>query len=271
MISNSYTRIPARITNVFNTNNMKYGYYPIQDVLPFPDLPPAEDFRSMNIVEPDAAKEQEFTIANILGHKDSTLLFMTMAVNMTSANEMPIVRACTGRIPSDIRGINRAVPQALYHVTPHFYFEDARILQYWNKPFETEKLLSHFGSSIGIDLSMTNEMSRPQKMYASFLNKLWVAWLQSRSHNVIPNVSFPDEWEEDYWLEGWPKHSIIAVSSVGVLRHGNPQEWLRAMKRIRTELQPIHIIRYGSHISGEDTENCTYFANDNNRSANGWK
>ena len=22
---------------------------------------------------------------------------------------------------------------------------------------------------------------------------------------------FPDEREEDYWIEGWPKHSIIAI------------------------------------------------------------
>ena len=106
-----------------------------------------------------------------------------------------------------------------------------------NKPFETETLLSNFKVSIGMDFSMTNEMTRPQKMYASFLNKLWVAWLQSRGYNVIPNVSFPDEWEEDYWLEGWPKHSIIAISSVGVTHHGNPEEWLKAVKRVREELQ----------------------------------
>ena len=184
---------------------------------------------------------------------------------------MPIVRAYTGDIPSDILGIHRAVPRKLYHIAPHFYFDDSRILQYWNKPFETEKLLSNFKVSIGMDFSMTNEMTRPQKMYSSFLNKLWVASLQSSGHNVIPNVSFPDEWEEDYWLEGWPKHSVISISSVGVTRHGNPKGWLKAVKKICEELMPIRILRYGSIIPGEDTENCIYFANDNNRSANGWQ
>ena len=112
-------------------------------------------------------------------------------------------------------------------------------------------------------------MTRAQKMYSSFLNKLWCAWLQSRGHKVIPNISFPDEWEEDYWIEGWPVHSVIAISSVGVLTHGNPKEWLKAVKRIREELQPIHILRYGPKIPDENEENCTYFTNDNNRSANG--
>lgn len=250
---------------------MKYGYYPIQHTLPFPDMPPMEVNHSVGTIAQKIDAANRNTVSTILEHKDPTLLFMTMAISMTSANEMPIVRSYTGDIPSDIRGIHRAVSRQLYHLAPHFYFEDARILQYWNKPFETEKLLSRFKVSIGIDFSMTNEMTRPQKIYASFLNKLWVAWLQSKGHKVIPNVSFPNEWFEDYWLEGWPKHSIIAVNSVGVTRHGNPKEWLRAMHKIREELKPIHILRYGPLIHEEDTENCTYFDNDNNRSANGWK
>lgn len=251
---------------------MNYGYYPFQNTLLFPDLPLVEENLSDETTSQiAAADESDTTIETILGQKDATLLFMTMAVSMTSKNEMPIVRAYTGDIPSDILGIHRAVPRKLYHIAPHFYFDDSRILQYWNKPFETEKLLSNFKVSIGMDFSMTNEMTRPQKMYSSFLNKLWVAWLQSRGHNVIPNVSFPDEWEEDYWLEGWPKHSVIAISSVGVTRHGNPKGWLKAVKKICEELMPIRILRYGSIIPGEDTENCIYFANDNNRSANGWQ
>ncbi|MDE6717490.1 MAG: DUF4417 domain-containing protein [Muribaculaceae bacterium] len=252
-------------------NNTKYGYYPIQRPLPFDDLPTEDE---VCLVPSTVTKSRRVTsknsIESILEHRDDTLLFMTMAVTMTSMNEMPIVHAYNGPIPTDIRGINRAVPQRLFHIAPHFYFEDSRILQYWNKPFETEKKLSNFKVSLGIDFSMTNEMTRPQKMHASFLNKLWVAWLQSRGHKVIPNVSFPDEWQEDYWIEGWPRHSVIAISSVGVLTHGNPKEWLKAVERIRKVLQPIYILRYGPKIPDENNENCIYFDNDNSRSANGW-
>lgn len=251
---------------------MQYGFYPPQSTLPFQNLPPVEENLSAETTaQKTAANESDTTIETILGHKDTTLLFMTMAVSMTSKNEMPIVWAYTGDIPFDILGIHRAVPRKLYHIAPHFYFDDSRILHYWNKPFETEKLLSNFKVSISMDFSMTNEMTRPQKMYSSFLNKLWVAWLQSRGHKVIPNISFPDEWQEDYWIERWPRHSVIAISSVGVLTHGNPKEWLKAVERIRKELQPIYILRYGPKIPGENEENCTYFANDNNRSANGWQ
>lgn len=249
---------------------MQYGYYPIQGTLPFTDLPPVEECISTDSSAQIAVNRHTRTIDEVLEHKDPTLLFMTMAVTMTSKNEMPIVRAYTGEIPKDIRGINRAVSRQLYHLVPHFYLDEPRILQYWNKPFETEKLLSQFSASIGIDFSMTNEMTRSQKIYASFLNKLWVAWLQSRGHKGIPNVSFPNEWWEDYWIEGWPEDSVIAINSVGVIRHGNPDGWLKGVERIRKELHPTHILRYGPKIPGENTENCTFFANDNNRSANGW-
>lgn len=248
---------------------MKYRHHPPQDILPFPELPSIEE----------CIQEQEMTlrtgidrksIGYILEHKDPTLLFMTLTVCMTEKNEMPIVRPYTGRIPSDIRGIYRLSGKRLFHTAPHFYFDDEKILGYWRRPFNTEKILSNYPVSIGIDFSMTNEMSHAQKINASFLNKLWVAWLQSRGHAVIPNISFPDEWEEDYWIEGWPIHSVIAISSVGVTTHGNPNEWVKAVTRIRKELRPIHILRYGPKIKGENTENCTYFANDNNRFTNGW-
>ncbi len=223
--------------------------------LPFLDLSP-------EVICAESSTEREKT--------DSTLLFMTLCVTMTSDNEMPIVAPYTGVIPTDIRGIHRVKNMTAPHIAPHFFFSDDRIRQFFDNPFETEKILSQFQVSISTDFSMTMEMTRPQKIFSSFLNKLWAAWLQSRSHKVIPNVSFPDEYWENYWLEGWPKHSIIAVSSVGVLTHGNPEGWLKGMERIRKELKPLHILRYGPKIPGESTENCTYFDNDNNRSANGW-
>jgi hypothetical protein len=200
---------------------------------------------------------------------DPTLLFMTLGVTMTSENEMPIVAPYRGVCPTDIRGIHRLKNRSIRNVAPHFFFDDKRIEQYFSDPFETEKIISQYDASISIDFSMTIEMARPQKMYSSFLNKLWAAWLQSRGHKVIPNVSFPDEYWENYWIEGWPKYSIIAVSSVGVLTHGNSNGWLNGVERIRRELEPLRILRYGPKIPDENSENCIYFKNDNNRFANG--
>lgn len=240
----------------------------VQPILPFEDLPPIE-CKSEDSVS-------RFN-AGFFGSKheppkettDATLLFMTLAVTLTGQNEMPIVAPYQGPIPAGVLGIHRTSKSTPSTIAPHFYMPDRKIRSFWNHPFRTEKKVERFVCSIGTDFSMTFEMGRPQKMYASFLNKLWVAWMQSRGHRVIPNISFPEDYMEDYWIEGWPSNSVVAVNSVGILTHGRPDVWLKGVERIRKELTPTHILRYGPFIPGENREGCSYFANDNNMAANG--
>lgn len=120
-----------------------------------------------------------------------------------------------------------------------------------------------------MDLSMTSDMSYPEQIYHCYLNKLWAAYLQSLGMNVIPNVSWPADYHLDYWLDGLPRGSIISVSSVGI-SHSSRFGWLSGMERVWNELEPSHVIRYGSKVKGERETDCTYFNNDNNRAINGW-
>ncbi len=198
------------------------------------------------------------------------LLRMRLAVSLTSRYEMPIVAPYENRLPTDIRSINRVKDDA-YFIAPHFYVCDKLIRRFFNDALKVEKRLSNHMCSIGMDFSMTVEMAYAEKVFSSYLNKLWVAWLQYMGHNVIPNVSFPYEIEEDYWLEGWPTNSVIAISSNGIIRHGNPEVWLSGVKRIISVLRPKFILFYGSTIEGVEFENYRWFANDNNRSAYGRK
>lgn len=164
-----------------------------------------ETFSNPTLPFIDLPKEVVCTEHSVEREKaDSTLLFMTLCVTMTSENEMPIVTPYTGVRPEDIRGIHRVKNMTAPLIAPHFYFSDDRIRKFFDDPFGTEGIISQFRVSISTDFSMTMEMTRPQKIFSSFLNKLWAAWLQSRGHKVIPNISFPDEYWENYWLEGWP-------------------------------------------------------------------
>lgn len=206
--------------------------------------------------------------ASPLERTDDTLLFMTSRVTMTEGYEMPIVAPLATLSFSDLRAYHRLKKDNLRDIIPHFYVSDQKNKQAFFHPFRTKGKLSRFDTSIATDFSMTQEMSRPQKVYSSFLNKLWAAWLQSYGMRVIPNVSWPYEYQEDYWLEGWPKNSIIAVSSVGI-SHGDVNGWLEGMERVWDELCPLHVIRYGSKVPEERTDNCTFIKNDNNRFANG--
>lgn len=107
---------------------------------------------------------------------------------------MPIVRAYTDSIPSDIRGIHRITSQQHHHITPHFYFDDSLILRYWNKPFETEKILSNFTASIGIDFSMTNEMSRQQKNICIEISTIAIY----KEHKCIGQIDLKFDQQGDF-------------------------------------------------------------------------
>ncbi len=64
---------------------MTYEYYPLQNTLPFLDLLPVEENLSAEITAlKTVASNSDATIETILARKDATLLFMTMAVSMTS-------------------------------------------------------------------------------------------------------------------------------------------------------------------------------------------
>lgn len=214
------------------------------------------------------SKNYCLTLFKGMGYTTSDLMDMRLCVTLTTDYEMPIVKPTNIEIPTDIRSFHRVKRNMRKRdFIPHFYTDDNRIRRYMKNRYKTEEMLRNFNASISLDFSMTQEMSMSEKMYASFCNKLWAAWLQNLGHQVIPNVSFPYEVDEDFWIVGWPQNSLIAVSSVGVIRHGNPKVWLRGMERIRAVLKPTHILRYGSKIQGENEENCTYFDNDNNRLA----
>lgn len=231
----------------------------------------ANYFRQLQLFDPsdfEEAATSRIPSDISLPPADDTLLFMTLRVSMTSRYEMPIVAPLAFVSFTDILAYHRLKRVNAKCILPHFYVCDKKIKQAFSNPMRTLEKLSQFDASISMDFSMTQEMSRPQKMYSSFLNKLWAAWLQSYGLNVVPNVSWPDEVEQDYWLEGWPKESVISVSSVGI-SHGDPAIWLRGMERVRETLKPTTVIRYGSKIPGETEDNCIYIKNDNNRLANG--
>lgn len=88
----------------------KYMHKTPKTTFPIQGLPPMEEnFPVITMTKKEMAENNYSTDCSFLEHKDCTLLFMTMSVTMTSKNEMPIVCAYKGSIPSDIRGIHRVV------------------------------------------------------------------------------------------------------------------------------------------------------------------
>ena len=204
---------------------------------------------------------------------DALHLNLSDGVTFTGAYQMPIVSAVDIAAPNDIMSFHRAIPKRMKGVVPHFYVSDDMIERVWNHWEHYEQSLSAFEAVISTDFSMYREMPAPQRMYNCYRNKLLAARWQRDGLIVVPNVSWSDEASLDYAIDGWPKHSVIAINSTG-LRNDRKGKylWQIGYQHVVASLEPTLILRYGAKQPGEMEDISIYYENDNLKSArNGWK
>lgn len=193
-------------------------------------------------------------------------------LDTTGQYEMPVVRAINCSIPKDI--------VALYHIgryknegcIPHFYTEDRKFESTWTFPCKSLHKIVRYPLIISPDFSVYEDLAFPQKFWNIFRNKVLAAWWQYNGLNVIPNVSWIYGKDYSISFDGWPKHSVIAVNSTGINDYEKCKiMWLEGYKVMLETLKPIHILRYGAKIEGENESISTYYENDNKKFARyGW-
>ena len=231
-----------------------------------PNLFTKQDWDKLITVSQQIAGSKAPTSLGVLNKK------ICQYLHMTGQYEMPVVRAINCSVPKDI--------VALYHIDrcknggciPHFYTEDRKFESTWTFPYKSLYKIARHPLIISPDFSVYEELAFPQKLWNIFRNKALAAWWQYNGLNVIPNVSWI--YGKDYAIsfDGWPKHSVIAVNSTGI----NDDEkcktmWLEGYEVMLETLKPIHILRYGAKIEGENESISTYYENDNKKFARyGW-
>ena len=143
-----------------------------------------------------------------------------------------------------------------------FYTHDNRFAPALNHPWDYIELLKSFVGVIGPDLSQYNDMNYAIRLHNSYWNKAITAYWQNNGVNMYPNVTWnlPNSYE--YSAAGFPKHSVIAINSIGALNSNfTKSSWLNGYNYMVKELQPIWILRYGPKINGEIEEISSYLPN----------
>ena len=184
-------------------------------------------------------------------------------VKFTSANQMPVVSGCVVEAPRDILCFYRLGNKSITGVVPHFYTTDNRLLPFLGDPYGHLEMISNHPILIGIDISIKPEMPIPMKTAISFYNKLIMAWWQHQGKIVIPNVVVDPSIMEQC-LDGYPKHSVIAMNSSGIGKDERAKHnWQTIYPSGIKELDPVRIIRYGGKQDNEIEEISVYYSNDN--------
>lgn len=128
----------------------------------------------------------------------------------------------------------------------HFFIDDYRFNRLWTSPGNYVEMLSRFQCVMSPDFSTYTDFPSAIQIYNHY-RKHWVgAYLQEAGIKVIPTISWstPDSFE--WCFDGEPKHSIVAISSVGTQRNKETQKLFSdGYKEMVKVLDPDTIIFYG--------------------------
>lgn len=186
-------------------------------------------------------------------------------INFTSDHHQPIVKAYNGTIPEQIRAFHKIKNKldCRGKICPHFFTDDSQIEPLWTYLIKYLKIHMHIGRTLSPDFSLFTDMVDSQKQWNSFRNKFLSAIWQVFGIDVIPAPSWGDLNNMPYYMEGWPRNSIIAINSTGISKDKYARHiFVDGINMVVDILKPTHIIRYGDKMDGEPFELCTYFHND---------
>lgn len=141
--------------------------------------------------------------------------------------------------------------------TVHFFLADYLFERTWTRAKQTCEYLKGFKACLSPDFSQYTDMPRAMCIWNHY-RKMWVSrYWQDNGIRVIPTACWSDEDSFEYCFDGMPKHSIIAVSSVGVAKDPETIRSFRLGYELMKEvLQPTDILWYGKKLFEE--ENVIY-------------
>lgn len=137
----------------------------------------------------------------------------------------------------------------------HFYYDDYKFISAWREPDKYIERLRKFKAVVSPDFSLYTDFPRALQILSCYRRQWCGAYWQYLGIDVIPDVVWGDKESFKFCFEGIPKHSTVAVSSVGVK---NDVEWnnkdgdlFRAgFDEMMKRLEPTSVIWYGDLIDG---------------------
>lgn len=137
----------------------------------------------------------------------------------------------------------------------HFYYDDYKFISAWREPDKYIDRLRRFKAVVAPDFSLYTDFPRALQILSCYRRQWCAAYWQHKGIDVIPDVVWGDKESFAYCFDGIPKHSVVAVSSVGVKRDS---EWNNkagdmfkaGFDEMMKRLQPTAVLFYGDMIDG---------------------
>lgn len=158
-----------------------------------------------------------------------------------------------------IQGFNFALKEKNpQNIGVHFFLHDYQFERVWSYPDRYVEVLSKFAFVLSPDFSQYEDLPKITRMF-NIYRKNWCArYWQECGINVIPTVTWGKLSDFDFCFAGIPRHSTIAVSTMGDGRWGNYKLLKDGWNTMLDILEPELILLYGKDISSELSGNIVY-------------
>lgn len=158
-----------------------------------------------------------------------------------------------------LQGFNYALKEKNpENIGVHFFLHDYQFERVWNYPDRYLPVLDRFKFVLSPDFSPYANMPRALKIYNVYRNRWCGRFWQDNGITVIPTVTWSDADSLRYCLDGIPKHSTIAVSTMGEGRWAKWQSLKSNWNYVMNKLQPETILLYGKDLSKELSGNIIH-------------
>lgn len=137
----------------------------------------------------------------------------------------------------------------------HFYYDDYKFISAWREPDKYLDKLRRFKAVVSPDFSLYTDFPRALQILSCYRRQWCGAYWQHKGIDVIPDVVWGDKESFAYCFDGIPKHSTVAVSTVGVARDKtwNAKEdslFKAGYDEMLARLEPTTIMFYGDMLDG---------------------
>lgn len=162
--------------------------------------------------------------------------------------DMPVIK-CADHIPESMISFNYAKTAKDRSVGVHFFIDDYQFERVWNDMASSLVTLKSFDCVLSPDFSLYMDMPLPMKIWNVYRSRAVGHYWQQHGLMVIPTLSWAGEETFKFAFEGVPKGSIVAVSTVGVVRDTTATDiWKAGMDEAMKRIKPKAVLVYGREI-----------------------
>lgn len=131
----------------------------------------------------------------------------------------------------------------------HFFLDDYRFETVWTKPERGLSRLTKVGAALSPDFSLWRNMPKVMQIWQVYRARWCAAWMIQHGIRVIPTIGWSDEASFDFCFTGIPMGSVVAVSTVGLMRDKEAMALFHAgLFMMLHDIAPSRILVYGHKL-----------------------